>query len=1499
MIDLDFRTIRNHDGSQDNGFEELICQLAHLDKPPNADYFIRKDGGGGDAGVECFWKLKDDSEHGWQAKYFLDPLSTNQWGQIDDSVKTALEKHPELTKYYVSIPRDLNDSRKKGKGGKVVKSSLDIWNEHVERWSSLASGKNMQVEFILWDKHEISMRLQRDQPKYAGRARYWFGTPILTRDDFEKLARRSEQSLGERYTPEFHVDLPIAEVFKALGEPKYWQTVVSKNISKWTKGFSEKLDSIIREIPQDRLNEVDFGDNYVSIKSELLQHLKEGFINTDILLCLNKLNALDLKIMDYYDVINKHKMPISELDITINEYVVNLQDTNNILINFFNSRDFKASLQNALLLAGEAGIGKSHLLCDITLRRLENHLPTVFMLGQHYEGGDPITSLKKSMDLSDISDGMFLGALDASGEGASGKALIIIDAINEGRNREDWSNYLVALITKISEFPNINIVLSCRSTYLDWLIPEGLIDSELMKITHQGFRGFEHKASAIYLSKQGISKPSAPILSPEFSNPLFLKICCKAIKDQGLDSFPKGLKGITDLLNFYINNIERTACKVKKYRRGERIVNKTFNALALKLYPDHQFGLELSEAITLINGMDSRPDSNNTLFDLLLHEGVISEDVIFNEVSQKADIPVIRFTYERFSDYFIANSLLDNVNKDDLKQAFSDSGIFALIMDRKSYSAYAGIFNALATIIPEKYSLEMIDILHANSMIANYFLDEIFIETILWRSPQSFTNRTFEVFNKIPNYGYDSIQLNTLLALSTEPAHPWNAELIHRNLINKTLPERDRFWSTFVAIADDKNDDSGEESNLRAIVEWAYSCSLTDVDEERIRLCAVILIWMTSTSNRVIRDQATKSAVRLLSVYPKLIIGLFEKFKGIDDLYVIERLYAIAYGAITNSSDIQHLQEIAQWIWDNEFEDEQPTPHLLLRDYARGIMEFAFHKNQIDTSINPEVFRPPYTSSWPLDIPTKEELDEYLGQGFSRIKSSVLSGDFNKYTMSDIHKWSSTPINAVEPQNAYELQVQFAEKIEDATLKEKFLTYLDEKKNKDEMPFVFDLESFQKNLKKQRSNSNEPTELDRLKIEIITSLSDENSEVFRWVMGLGRSEQIGTFSRKLAQRWVCKRAFELGWTADLFDDFERDNIGYSSRMESKVERIGKKYQWIALYEFLAYLADNYLYIGTGYADVDDSQYYGPWQLYKRDIDPTFIPRQTNRHTWNDEETTNWWQTHDFRLRSDNLDEMQNWLWSENNLPNFRDLLEVTNSSNMQWLVLKNETHQRRDPLEDNDMIPYQDVWYRINSCIVKKTDVKKFREMMGNRLLCSPSILEHDSSHQSFFREYPWHCVHNDFNNWKATIDDEFTSNPEYLMPISEYEWEMGGREQSLSDSISIYSPAKEIIKGLSLSPLLEQYGHWINDNKELVFFDPSMNEKGSPSALIQTNILFDWLEENDLQLIWLVGGEKQLFTSMASNFFGRLIFSGIFTLTENGVEGDDLRFNREEPGVQ
>ena len=117
--DINFSSIREYDGSKQKGFEELVCQIAHIEKPECAKFFVRKEGSGGDAGVECFWALENDQEYAWQAKYFMEAFSASQWNEIDKSVQTALNKHPKLARYYVCVPRDRTDSRQ-DRNGKTV-----------------------------------------------------------------------------------------------------------------------------------------------------------------------------------------------------------------------------------------------------------------------------------------------------------------------------------------------------------------------------------------------------------------------------------------------------------------------------------------------------------------------------------------------------------------------------------------------------------------------------------------------------------------------------------------------------------------------------------------------------------------------------------------------------------------------------------------------------------------------------------------------------------------------------------------------------------------------------------------------------------------------------------------------------------------------------------------------------------------------------------------------------------------------------------------------------------------------------------------------------------------------------------------------------------------------------------------------------------------------------------------------------------------------------------
>jgi len=158
--------------SRNKGFKELCAQLARAETPAGAR-FERK--GTPDAGVECYSVLSDGSEWGWQAKYF-DTLGDSQWSQLDKSVKATIEKHPRLVRCFVCTPLDRPDARTDGK-----KSTKDKWDEH------------------------------------AGRVRFWFNVRGGDAAWFNARLDEALLTAGPRYTPEVHVDRPIALEFEAFG----------------------------------------------------------------------------------------------------------------------------------------------------------------------------------------------------------------------------------------------------------------------------------------------------------------------------------------------------------------------------------------------------------------------------------------------------------------------------------------------------------------------------------------------------------------------------------------------------------------------------------------------------------------------------------------------------------------------------------------------------------------------------------------------------------------------------------------------------------------------------------------------------------------------------------------------------------------------------------------------------------------------------------------------------------------------------------------------------------------------------------------------------------------------------------------------------------------------------------------------------------------------------------------------------------------------------------
>lgn len=1492
---MNFYNIRSYDGSQNNGFEELICQLAHLQKPDNAKTFVRKEGAGGDAGVECYWVLSDNSEICWQAKYFMGEMNSSRWGQLDESFITALEKHPNLKKYVICLPLDKADSRKTIKGKKTV-SVQDDWNKRLEKWQKLADEDNRSIEFEFWGKHELTQFLTIDDPMYSGRALYWLNELVLGLDAFKSIALKSKDSLGERYTPEFHIDLPVVENFSALAtSPEWWKKLKEKNSElkdqqeQFCRRFGNKETSVLKEL----FLEKEWIDSVEDVSSKITNLISERIRNRSFLDSIDEIKALCEKLlMHESEAVQDENGDVTETRREFSgEYSVikSLFYSHREFVHFLDSKLVKIAKIKAALLYGEAGIGKSHLLCDLSLRRIEQNQPTVFLLGQHYDGGNPLDTLRSALDLSSYTNAQVLGALDAAGEACKARTLIILDAINEGLQRDDWYNHIRAFLTEISKYPNVSLLLSCRTSYLNYMLPDSANEDCLVKIHHLGFQGYEHRAAEKYMSKQGISKPSAPILAPEFTNPLFLKTCCQALKENGMTSFPRGMHGVTQLFDFFLQSVERTVAKRKKYNPSEQIIKMALKDFSSQLFPNSFSGLAMGKARKFIKEHDPNANIGNSLFDELLHEGVLSEDISYDDKGK--GYPVVRFTYERFSDHFIAQQIAGEYDETTIDNIFSENEPLGKIIVDNGIYRYEGIFEALSIVIAETHNLELVDLLPEGfeRYIDSWVLERIFTETITWRAQDSFSDRTLEILNNLSGYDLSSPAIETLLKLSTEPDHPWNGDLLHKNLIDKSMPERDNFWSIHIALGDQFEKDGEAESIVRTLIEWSCYGEIKGIEEERARLCAITLLWFLTTSNRKVRDQSTKSLVRLLSLYPSLLPDLLNQFHPVNDLYLVERLYAVAYGVVCNINDKPLISKIVGIVFNLIFKDGKPIPHILLRDYARGILEYALYLKILPKDIDFEKFRPPYDSVWPIKNPSKEEIDQISGDEFSsNIKGSLMGfpGDFGNYTMSCIHDWSPTSLSEPTPKTGYDYKKEFADNFFEGELKNQ---YLEKNKPIKKKPFdEADLEAAQKRVEvmmsedlielMRDSREEQQKKENAFKDELTKDLDENQKEYFRWLSGLN-NDRPAAFSRKWAQRWVCVRAHELGWNNELFEGFEkRCSFGRGSgRGEGYMERIGKKYQWIALHELLARLSDNVHWIDRGYSDIEDERYYGPWQMHERNIDPTLWIRSNAGGDPYYNKQTKWWQSYQFALDGfKSVDEQLKFMWSETDIPDFSEIINVSDPNQSEdWLVLKGFWMQIQNEDKDKGTVRL-DAWFRINSIIIKKSDFKKIRASIGNGNLVSPNTVNVPSTqHQGYFGEYPWHPSCRFMTGWIDNTDDPWERDIKgrYLVPVSQYEWESGGVDYSLDNSLSFYMPAGEIIQGMNLKCSKENFGAWHDDKGDVVFLDPSIAEDGPSFALVKKTNFLNWLDENNLEIVWLIGGEKQLFKAH-SDFFGRLVYN-------------------------
>jgi predicted ATPase len=127
---------------------------------------------------------------------------------------------------------------------------------------------------------------------------------------------------------------------------------------------------------------------------------------------------------------------------SLREFSNSLEDVRTFILGI----SAKLSNKPVLLLDGEAGIGKSHLIADIVKNRNAEGKPSLLFLGQHFvTDEDPWIQIYKKININCTLD-EFLGALNSKAEITGSRLILFVDAMNEGRGRYFWGNNIRGFI---------------------------------------------------------------------------------------------------------------------------------------------------------------------------------------------------------------------------------------------------------------------------------------------------------------------------------------------------------------------------------------------------------------------------------------------------------------------------------------------------------------------------------------------------------------------------------------------------------------------------------------------------------------------------------------------------------------------------------------------------------------------------------------------------------------------------------------------------------------------------------------------------------------------------------------------------------------------------------------------------------------------------------------------------------------------------------------------
>ena len=903
----------------------------------------------------------------------------------------------------------------------------------------------MCVELEHWRDSEFNAWLS--EPRFSGRRNYFFGELELDLEWFKTQFNKQKAAVGEKFDSSLHTETNVdAEIHALLGDKAFVH-----QITKWIEklegelpDLKEAIDDLKRPILYIEWDEEE-KSKVIGVSESLqdaLVNIIDRFEQARKILDKQEITAAQAidwgaafgqlrKVFDNYEKVTR------ESGIPQIKYIGEEQNEEQALRNassvvhgprhlvarlldkFFPSVIWQLGLINKsdLHILGDAGIGKTHIACNICDDRLKNGLPALFVRGSLFTTEQPIeTQLRNIFGIPPSYDWYdFLQALSATAEAYHTRIPLVIDGLNEsthnGTFSKIWELGLKGLIQEIAQTKNLVLITTCRRSYEETIwkdtTPKEYIWTKLIwkdndspnLVYAYGFDPYEEVEPAVekYFKAYKITANLTLASLTQFGHPIYLKIFCETKNSERKNEKQVylGEETLFEVFEEYLAQCNEAVCARLGLRRGTPVVQPTLNKIAEHLWQNHSRNIPLEE---LVHITDHQPLEGLNWLSSKTH-AIESEGLLLIYRDWKDSIEIMHFTYDLLGGYLIAKHLVEQA-ADDVQEFLNSKETVALLFGEDYQTLHPlqeDICRCLAALLPGKTG----KFLHEISGNKKAF--SLSIRALFEISPQDITEDCINLVTHLFEAPENRESFFKLAETTVgHPKHSFNASFWSERLSALSMPERDLSWTEYVQ----RNRYSFENIVTRFEETCQNDQNISDYGKKRLLLLAEYIMWILTSTVRPLRDQATRSLYWYGRRFPQEFFDLVIKSFTINDPYVSERMLAAAYGiAMARQNDFEDTSFVdgmlpiyGKKLYESMFKPNTPysTTHILARDYARRTIDIALiHHPDLLTDDERKNITPPFTKGGIQEWGESEDKNK----GEYEKGPTPLQMDFENYTL--------------------------------------------------------------------------------------------------------------------------------------------------------------------------------------------------------------------------------------------------------------------------------------------------------------------------------------------------------------------------------------------------------------------------------------------------------------------------------------------------------------------